>query len=357
MLPHAHDHAAHEYGLVAPDAPQTAAPVLVEATRGDLVETVHRGRAAVVAPDGQVVLAWGDPDGPVYPRSTIKPLQAIPLVESGAADAFALSDAEIALACASHGGEPRHVATVERWLARIGLSVADLECGSHWPLDPAATQAMQRAGRKPTAAHNNCSGKHAGMLTTARHLGEPTRGYIAPTHAAQQRLLGLMEQMAGVRLDKAPRGVDGCGIPVWGMPLGNLALAFARFADPARLPEARAAAIGRIQRAMVAEPFMVAGTDRFCTQVVEAAGKDILLKSGAAGMYAAALPRLGLGVAVKIEDGNGTAAEVALGATLSRLGLLDGARGKALAKRLRPPILNRAGLVVGEMRPAPTLAG
>ena len=345
MAPHASKAPANE-----------ASPILVEETRGALVEVTHRGRAVVVDPSGGVLLAWGDPKLPVYPRSSIKPLQAIPLIESGAADAFGLSDAEIALACASHGGEPGHVAAVERWLARIGLSPTDLECGTHAPLDPAAAEALARSGSRPTAAHNNCSGKHAAMLTTARHKGEPTHGYIARSHPVQQRILGLLEQLSGSELGAAPSGIDGCGIPVFAMGLGNLALAFARFADPQHLPDRRAAAIARISRAMRTAPFFVAGSGRFCTELLTLCAGEILPKGGAAGLYAAALPKLGLGLALKIEDGSGAAAEVALGAILARLGVIGGARRAALAKRLTPPILNRAGLAVGEVRPAAVLA-
>lgn len=342
-----HDHSVPE---------NAASPILVEERRGTLVEVIHRGRAAVVDPSGGVLLAWGDPEAAIYPRSSIKPLQAIPLIESGAAEAFALTDEEIALACASHGGEPKHVAAVEAWLARIGLSVADLECGAHMPGDPAAAEALSRAGKNPTAAHNNCSGKHAAMLTTALHKGEKTRDYIARTHPVQQRILGLLEQLSGSDLGGAPTGIDGCGIPVFAMGLGNLALAFARFADPVRLPERRAQAIARISKAMLAAPFFVAGSGNICTELLTLCGGEVLPKTGAAGVFAAALPRVGLGVAVKIEDGSRAAAEIAMLAILSRLGIIDDARRAMLKDRLNPQLHNCAGTRVGEIGPAETLA-
>ncbi|MSO71517.1 MAG: asparaginase [Alphaproteobacteria bacterium] len=342
-----HDHAPPD---IAPS------PILVEELRGTLVELIHRGRAVVVDPSGGVSLSWGDPELPVYPRSSIKPLQAIPLIESGAADAFGLSDTEIALACASHGGETEHVAAVEAWLKRVGLSVNDLECGAHPPGDPVAAEALARAGKTPTAAHNNCSGKHAAMLTTALHKGEKTRGYIARTHPVQQRILGLLEQLSGSDLGAAPTGIDGCGIPVFALGLGNLALAFARFADPVRLPERRAQAIARIGKAMLAAPFFVAGSGNICTELLTLCGGEVLPKTGAAGVFAAALPGVGLGVALKIEDGSCAAAEIVMLAILARLGIIGDTRRAALNGRLKPQIYNSAGTRVGELRPAEVLA-
>jgi L-asparaginase II len=343
---HAHSNAA------AADA-ASANPVVAEVTRGGMVESRHRAAIAVVDPDGGVVRAWGDVARPVYGRSALKPLQALPLIETGAADKYGLGAAEIALACASHSGEPRHVELVTQWLQRIGCSVDDLECGSHMPFHEATLEALIRSGRQPDARYNNCSGKHAGFLTTARHLGEETQGYIRHEHPVQQRILGTLEQMTGLRLGDAPRGIDGCGIPVIGIPLGNIALAMARLAAPAdRLPPARAAAAKRILAAMAAEPFLVAGSGRFCTKVMEIAGAKVALKTGAEGVYAAALPTLGLGVALKVDDGAGRAAEVAMGHVLRHLRLLDAEEAAALADIFAPPVLNRAGRETGRVRPA-----
>jgi len=330
----------------------TANPIVVEVTRGGMVESRHRAAVAVVDPDGKVVHGWGDIERPVYGRSAIKPLQALPLIETGAADRFRVSVAETALACASHSGEPRHVELVGAWLARIGCDVADLECGSHLPYHEASLEALLRSGRHPDATYNNCSGKHSGFLSTARHLGEPTKGYIRYEHPVQQRILGTLEQMCGLRLGDAPRGVDGCGIPVIGIPLGNFAMAMARLADPSDLPPARAAAAQRILAAMAAEPFLVAGTGRFCTKVMEVIGKKVVLKTGAEGVYAAALPTLGLGVAIKVDDGAGRAAEAAMGKVLRHLRLLTADEERALADALTPPIRNRVGLETGRVRPA-----
>ena len=332
------------------------APVLVDVTRGAMSESRHRGHAIVVDPVARVVRSWGDAETLIYPRSAIKPLQAIALIESGAADAFGLGDAEIALACASHGGEPRHVQAIETWLTRVGLGVDALACGAHWPAHEASDLALRSAGLTPTAVHNNCSGKHAAMLTTARHLGEPIDGYLAFAHPVQQRILGVLEQMCGENLAEAPRGIDGCGIPVYGVPVGNLALAFARFADPVELPDRRLTATARVARAMTAEPYMVAGTDRFCTALMTATGAEVVAKVGAEGVYCAALMKLGLGVALKIEDGGVRAAEVALAAILRELGVLDADRLAALRRWVEPTLRNRAGERIGVVRATAALS-
>ncbi|MFQ5974170.1 MAG: asparaginase [Alphaproteobacteria bacterium] len=330
-------------------------PILVEATRGRMVENCHRGRAAVVDPDGGVLMSWGDVEAPIYARSAIKPLQALPLVESGAADAFGLGEVELALACASHGGEPAHVDAVGRWLDRLGYGVDDLECGAHPPLDRAAARDLVIQGAEPTPLHNNCSGKHAGMVTTAHHLGEPTRGYVDYAHPVQQRILGVLEIMCGCDLGAAPRSIDACSIPAIAIPLGNVALGMARLVEPARLSQARAEAAGRIVEAMTAQPFMVAVSGRFSTRLMTVAGAEAIVKAGAEGVYCAALRRLGLGVALKIDDGSRRAAEVAMAAILRHLGVLDDRHAGELPEVLAVPIESWNGVRVGEARPAPEL--
>ena len=338
---------------ITPASAPPANPIVVEVTRGGMVESRHRAAVAVVDADGAVVKAWGDVEHPVYGRSALKPLQALPLIETGAADHFGLGDEEIALACASHSGEPRHVDLVTRWLARIGCGVDDFECGSHMPFHEASIEALISSGRRPDARYNNCSGKHAGFLTTSRHLGEATKGYIRYEHPVQQRILGVFEQLTGLRLGDAPRGIDGCGIPVIGIPLGHMAMAMARLADPDdHVPPVRAAAAKRVLAAMASEPFLVAGSGRFCTKVMEVAGAKVALKTGAEGVYAAALPTLGLGVALKVDDGAGRAAEVAMGRVLRDLKLLTADEERALADALTPKIHNRAGRETGSVHVA-----
>ncbi len=351
-MAHTHDRSSHAAPRAA--GPGTrAALVLVEVTRGAIVESRHSGSAVVADRDGHVILHAGEFEQPVYPRSAVKPIQAIPLEETGAADAFGLGDAEIALACASHSGEALHTDTVAAWLERIGCSESDLDCGAQTPFDPQAAAALTRSGRAPSPLHNNCSGKHAGFLTTARAKGEPIAGYAEVTHPVQQRLLGVLEQMTGQDLSAAPRARDGCSIPTIAVSLGGLAVAMARFADPAGLPERRAAAVARIRRAWAGQPWLVGGRDRFDTAMITATQGRALTKGGAEGVHCACLPELGLGVALKIEDGAKRAAEVAMAAILHRLGQLDGLDPADAARFTRPPVRTVRGAAVGEIRPAP----
>jgi len=329
-------------------------PLLVEVTRGPLVESRHRAAAIVVDAKGRVVLSRGDVERPIYPRSAAKPLQALPLVESGAADAFALGPRELALACGSHHGEAPHVAAVAAWLGRVGLGAQDLECGAHPPLNARSADALVRRGARPSALHNNCSGKHSGFLTTARFLGEPTEAYIRLDHPVQRRVERVLGEMAGLDLARAPHGTDGCGIPVIGMPLFGLARAMARMADPAGLAPGRAAAAQRLLDAMAAEPLMVSGSTGLATALLRVAGAKVRAKPGAEGVYAAALPQHGLGLALKIEDGAARAADVALISILSRLGVLDPADIAALGGALKASVRTIAGTIVGEVRTADT---
>jgi len=317
-------------------------PLTVEVTRGDMVESRHIGTGVVVDAAGGLKHAWGDVDRVIYPRSAIKPLQTLALIETGAADAFGLSDAELALASASHGATAEHVDAICAWLARLGLDPDDLECGGHAPVDRDADEALIRVGGQPGRIHNNCSGKHTGFLATALHMGEPTTGYITPGHPVQERLFQILSDMGGADLSRAPRGADGCGIPIFGMPLSAMAQALARMADPKDLPTDRAGAAKRIFQAMTAHPRLVAGSGRFDTLMMEAAKGAVAIKTGAEGMYAAILPGLGLGVAIKIDDGAKRASETAMAAVLTMLGVIE----------LNPetPVLNAAGDAVGVVR-------
>ena len=329
-------------------------PVVIEVTRGAMVESRHLGAAAIMRPDGKVVESWGDIDAPVMARSAIKPIQAIPLVESGAADRFGLTDTQLSLACASHNAEPRHVAAVREWLARVGLSEADLECGAHAPTRLAMFERFLREGAPLTPAFNNCSGKHTGFLTTAVHLGEPTKGYIAAGHPVQRRIAAIYGELGRFDPSRAPSGSDGCGIPTLGVPLRAMATAMAAMADPSRLKQSRVAAIVRIRAAMNAEPFFMAGTGRFCTRVNGALAGVAQIKTGAEGVYCGMLPTLGLGVALKIWDGATRASEVAMASILRHLGVLD---ARHYADALNPPVLSAVGARIGDIRPAASWLG
>lgn len=329
-------------------------PVVIEVTRGPVVESRHEGIAAVVKADGTVVESWGDIEAAILPRSANKPIQAMAFVESGAVERFGLGDEHVALSCASHSGETRHVETVRAWLAKIGLSEADLECGTHAPRLQSSIEALARANTLPTAAFNNCSGKHSGFLSTAVHYGEPTQGYIKYDHPVQRRLRETMSDLCGLDANAFPHGTDGCGIPTLATPLKSLAQAMASMADPSRLSSRRADAANRIRKAMNAEPFMVAGSGRFCTRINEAAPGVIQVKTGAEGVFCGMLPTLGLGIALKVWDGAGRAAEVAMAALLDHLGVLPAAQREEV---LHPPIRNVVGLLVGDMRPAKSWLG
>jgi L-asparaginase II len=332
----------------------TVNPILVEVTRGGVVESLHRGAACVYDATGARVLAWGNVETPVFPRSAIKLLQAVPFLETGAADICQAHFNEIALACASHGGERAHVAVARAWMERLGLEEGHLACGAHFPYEAEASNALIRAGEMPSTLHNNCSGKHLAMLATALAKGEPIAGYHEPDHPVQRRVRDTMSELAGEDLAQAPMGIDGCGVPNWGITLAALARAMARVADPKGLKVVRQSAIRRLRNAVARTPFMVAGTGRFCTALIGHKSTELYVKTGAEGVFVAALYELGVGIALKIDDGAKRASEVALAAILRYLEVLDDADWEALAEFAAPRILNRAGREVGEIR---TVAG
>ena len=277
----------------------TANPVLVEIIRGSLVESRHAGAIAVTDADGRLLLAFGDVERPVFPRSAVKAMQAIPLVESGAADAFGLGDDELAVACASHSGSSLHVEAVRSLLAKAGLDESYLACGAHWPVSEAATRELMRSGRRPQAIHNNCSGKHAGMLVASVHLGFDPRGYEQPDHPLQIMIARIISETCGIVLDQSRMGIDGCSVPTWALPLGVLARGFARLGTGEGLATKRARAAERLVGACFAAPVLVAGEGRFDTLVMGKLAPSVFVKGGAEGVHCAALPALGLGIAVK----------------------------------------------------------
>jgi len=330
----------------------SANPVLVEVTRGEMVESRHRGAVAVVDADGQTAAGIGDITRLIYPRSALKPLQALHLIESGASAAYQLGDREIALACASHNGQEQHVSAVVHWLERLGLDESALECGTHSPRRSFDREALLRQGKKPGPAHNNCSGKHSGFLTAALHGGHATEAYIARDHPVQQAVLALIGEMAGSSLREAPGGIDGCGIPVAGMTLEHLAVAFSRFVTGDGLAPTRASAARQVYEAMTNEPFLVAGTDRWCTNAIQAGCGAFIVKTGAEGVYCGAVPEAGIGVALKIDDGAHRASECAMGAVLSEISCLKAFFTNPPIELIRTPVKNVAGKTVGEIRPA-----
>ncbi len=328
----------------------SADPILVEITRGPLVESRHRAAYALVDSEGRVLRSAGDIERPVYPRSAIKSLQALALVESGAAAAFGLSQTEIALACASHQGEAQHVEAVAAWLARIGMGEPDLACGPQLPGRPESVEALFSGGGRPCQLHNNCSGKHSGMLTLALHLKAPTRGYLKIHHAVQQRIIGILESMTSMDMGRAPTAIDGCGIPTIGLPLANWALAMARLGNPDDQPDGRQEACRIVREACAAAPFMLGGTGDFVSDAMAVLGTRALIKNGAEGVFCASFPELGLGLALKVDDGAARAAAVLMARILLSLGILGEAELEELAESWGRPVRNRAGLEVGEQR-------
>jgi L-asparaginase II len=331
-------------------------PVVAELVRGTLIESVHRGAGAVMDADGRIVMSFGDIERPIYPRSAVKALQALPLVESGAADRLELNDEEIALACASHSGEPDHVATARSMLAKAGRDEDALECGAHWPISEEASRALARSGRKPGPLHNNCSGKHAGFICVACAIGVDPRGYVTPEHPVQREVTAALADVSGARLSEEERGVDGCSIPAYAMPLRALAHGFARFATGRGLSRSRSRAAARIRAAIAAHPAMIGGTGRFDTQMMTLLGPRALTKAGAEGAYCGALPKLGLGLAVKADDGAARAAQITIAALIARFGEFDDETKARLAPFASPRLTNWNGIEVAFLRPVGPLA-
>jgi L-asparaginase II len=318
--------------------------------RGDLVESVHRVAACAVDVRGTVVYELGDIDAPVYLRSAAKPFIAAAVVESGAAARFGFGARELATMAASHNGEPAHVDVARGMLERIGLDVSALGCGAHPPSYEPAAAALAASGRQPTALHNNCSGKHAGILAMCVHLGLDPAGYLALDHPVQTRILAFCARAIDADPASLPVGVDGCGIPVFAAPLRAAALAYARFATLDGLAPGDARALERVRAAMAAEPFFVGGSERFDSALIEVTGGRIVCKAGAEGVHGDALLREGLGLALKVADGGaGRAVPPAAAAVLTSLGALEPAEREALASFAAPVVRNVAGRIVGRI--------
>ena len=326
------------------------APLVIECTRGPAVEARHVVDAALVGSDGTLVEAWGEAEQVVYPRSAIKSIQVLPLFETGVADKIAPTSAEIAIACSSHNAQAPHVEVVRHWLGRCGLTEDDLECGGRLPWPGPSAHACVREGRLGSPIHNMCSGKHAAFLVTAATLGEPTAGYVDRQHPVQRRVSAAIADLTGWDLSRSPWAIDGCSIPTIGVPLRALALGAARIADVSKLKPARRDAIVRVREAVAAEPFMIAGDDRACTAIIQSLGDRALVKVGAEGVFFAALPTLGYGLALKVRDGAARAAEVAIVSLLNRLGLRGDAERGDLSRYLETPLANWRGFDTGVIR-------
>jgi len=326
-------------------------PVLAEITRGTMVESRHRGMAVVVDGDGAEVMSLGEVETPVFPRSAVKSMQALSLVETGAANRYNLGDKELALICASHSGEPEHMRMAGDIVVRAGLTEADFECGCHWSSHQNVLIEQVRAGDKPNQLGNNCSGKHAGFLCLSRHVGVDHHGYVGYDHFIQSSVRDVMSELTGTAHGHDNCGVDGCSIPTYAAPLKNIAHGFARMASSTGLGPERAKAARRLMSACMAEPWYVGGTGRACTKLMQIAPGKIFAKIGAEGVYCAAIPEKGYGIAVKCEDGSTRGAEMMIGAVLSKLFVDDQELSAKLADWSKKTMKNWNGIEVGRIRP------
>ncbi|MXU64620.1 asparaginase [Oceanomicrobium pacificus] len=319
--------------------------ILADVWRGGRIESRHRGHAVICTAGGDTVAAWGDPEAVIYPRSSCKMIQALPLVESGAADRAGLTSEHLALACASHSGAAMHVTRVEDWLKGLGMSEADLRCGIQMPGDRTERHRLRADGTAPCQCHNNCSGKHAGFLTLSKHL-QAGPEYCELDHPVQLAVRDAFEDMTGER--SAGYGIDGCSAPNFTTSLTGLARAAARMADTSGLRPVRAAAAERLVAAMGRHPLLIAGEGRGCSELVAAMDGRTVIKTGAEGVYLGILPDRGLGIALKVEDGATRASEAAIAALLVRLSQIE-ADHPAVQRRMKAELRNRRDLLVGHV--------
>jgi L-asparaginase II len=324
-------------------------PLNVEVLRGNVVESSHHVMAVVADDKGQILTSWGNLNFLTMPRSAIKMLQALPLIESGAADKWDLNDKQICLACASHHGQKEHLAVLREWMAKANISESQLVCGAHLPSDIASANEVICQKTSPSVLMNNCSGKHVGLVTVAMHLGEKITGYENYESPTQKRLRKVLSETMRIDHSKLPFGVDGCGILTYAVPLQNLAIGLSSLIS-SREGEIRKAAAKRILKAVKAEPFYLAGTDDFCTVANKHTQGRTILKVGAEGVYAGILPEKGLVFAVKSTDGSKRAAELVAARLAKNYGGFTDAEFDELKKFTRPIITNWKGLEVGKLR-------
>ncbi|GGA54936.1 asparaginase [Pelagibacterium lentulum] len=324
-----------------------ANPVLAEFTRGNWVENRHRGAFCIADPAGNVVASAGDIEREIFPRSAIKAIQALPIFATGALEKFTLDDENLALACASHHGESDHVRVAANALKKVGLNVMALECGAHPPTNKAARKALADAGERPSALHNNCSGKHAGMLAVAQALGIDPAGYVKPEHEVQKRVRAAVEAVIGAALTESKCGTDGCSIPTWAAPLKNFAQGFARMATGEGLTPEMAKASARLFDSATSHPFLIAGTDAFDTEAMKAFDGRLMVKLGAEGVFCGALRDKGLGFALKCDDGSLPAATAMIAGLLKAIAEPDARQAEVLNRFAHQTFKNWCGIEVG----------
>ncbi len=327
-----------------------ANPILAEMTRGNWLENRHRGAFVVCDAKGNIIAAEGDIERAIFPRSAIKSMQALAMVTSGAIDKFQLKDEELALACASHQGEDFHVAGVTSFLSHLGLGVSDLECGAHAPTFAAAREKLRDSGQPPSALHNNCSGKHSGMLAVAEALGVDTAHYVDRDHPVQRAVRAGIELVVGEPLSVDRCGTDGCSIPTWAAPLRAFARGFARMATGEGLPADVGKAAHRIFDAATAHPHLVGGTGSLDSEVMRAFAGRLMQKGGAEGVQCGAIRDKGWGYAMKVDDGNMSASHAMVATLLLAIAEPDAEQRKVLEKFATQTIRNVRGLDVGVLK-------
>ena len=330
--------------------------ILAEVTRGDAVESAHAGVVVAVNVGGEIVARAGDPDHVAYLRSSAKPFQAVPLVESGAADAFGFTPNELSLACASHNAEPRHQEGVAGMLAKIGLGADALRCGLATPYDEREGARVTAGLVPPSPIHNNCSGKHAGMLATCVHLGEPIDSYLDAEHPHQRRIRAILADVLRVDEGDLVRAPDGCSVPTYAAPVRAFATAFAALARPGESPPGHgrehAAALDRLRRAMAAHPENIGGGGELDTDLTEVSGGRVVAKAGAEGLLCMAVPEHGVGVAIRFTDGSTRGHAVVAAEVLRQLALVEPSVVAAVLERQDPAVRNHNGWLTGTLRPA-----
>jgi L-asparaginase II len=324
---------------------------MAEVWRGPLLESLHLGHAVVCDASGEIVRSWGDPDAVIYPRSSAKMIQALPLMSSGAAAKYGLTSEQLALACASHNGAHIHTDRVNAWLAQLGLSDSDFRCGPQEPADIPARNELIKTDQSPCQVHNNCSGKHAGFLTLSQHLGTGPE-YVEMDHPVQQACLAAFEEVTG--MDSPGYGIDGCSAPNFATSVHGLARAMGWFASAHTRSDRASEGAAQLVSAMATHPELVAGETRACTNLMRAMGGRVAIKTGAEAVFVAILPEQQLGVALKIVDGATRASECAIATILVGLGVLE-ADHPETRKYMNAPLLNRRGIDCGAIRPADQL--
>lgn len=324
-------------------------PVLVEALRGGITESKHRGAVAVVDEAGCLRYSLGDISGIHFPRSSLKLIQVLPLLESGAADALVLSDSQLALCCASHNGEVLHANMVKDWLNFFSLEDDALECGVSLPMRESAVHEMLKAGKEPHRYHHNCSGKHMGMISLCKHMGYPLKNYSDYQHSSQQDWLHVLSELSGVKIEDMPWDYDGCGLPAVALPLEKMAFAQAQFFNPNQ-SVIRRSAMQRVLKAITRYPECIAGRDRLCTDLAKASDGEIIVKTGAEGYFVGLVPSENTGFALKIDDGATRASNAAIGGLIHAMGWARLINNSNLQQYFNPAIENSQGRTVGQLR-------